>query len=59
MDDLAAMITSEHGKTLSDSIGEMQRGMEVVEFAIGAPQPFTCSEPTPPASRPLPPGGRP
>jgi len=38
IDDLAAVITSEHGKTLSDAKGEIQRGLEVVEFAVGAPQ---------------------
>jgi malonate-semialdehyde dehydrogenase (acetylating)/methylmalonate-semialdehyde dehydrogenase len=32
------VITAEHGKTLSDATGEIQRGLEVVEFAIGAPQ---------------------
>jgi malonate-semialdehyde dehydrogenase (acetylating)/methylmalonate-semialdehyde dehydrogenase len=37
IDDLAAVITSEHGKVLTDSVGEIQRGLEVVEFAIGAP----------------------
>lgn len=37
-DDLAKVITAEHGKTLSDARGEVQRGMEVVEFACGAPQ---------------------
>jgi malonate-semialdehyde dehydrogenase (acetylating)/methylmalonate-semialdehyde dehydrogenase len=36
--DLAKVITAEHGKTLSDARGEVQRGMEVVEFACGAPQ---------------------
>ncbi len=35
--DLAAVITSEHGKVLTDAVGEIQRGLEVVEFAIGAP----------------------
>ena len=35
---LAAIITSEHGKVLSDAKGEMQRGIEVVEFASGIPQ---------------------
>jgi malonate-semialdehyde dehydrogenase (acetylating)/methylmalonate-semialdehyde dehydrogenase len=35
---LAAIITSEHGKVASDAAGEMQRGMEVVEFATGIPQ---------------------
>ena len=37
IDDLAAVITAEHGKVLSDAKGEIQRGMEVVEFATGAP----------------------
>ncbi|HMK73694.1 MAG TPA: aldehyde dehydrogenase family protein, partial [Myxococcaceae bacterium] len=35
---LAALITSEHGKTLSDADGEVTRGLEVVEFACGIPQ---------------------
>jgi malonate-semialdehyde dehydrogenase (acetylating) / methylmalonate-semialdehyde dehydrogenase len=35
--ELAAVITSEHGKVLSDAVGEIQRGMEVVEFATAAP----------------------
>jgi malonate-semialdehyde dehydrogenase (acetylating) / methylmalonate-semialdehyde dehydrogenase len=37
-DDLAALITDEHGKVLSDAAGEVQRGLEVVEFACGIPQ---------------------
>ncbi|ACA15665.1 methylmalonate-semialdehyde dehydrogenase [Methylobacterium sp. 4-46] len=37
-DALAAVITAEHGKVLSDAKGEILRGMEVVEFATGAPQ---------------------
>src|SRR5437763_9517730 len=36
--ELAAVITSEHGKVLSDAAGEVQRGIEVVEFATGVPQ---------------------
>ena len=36
-DELAALITSEHGKTLDDARGEVQRGLEVVEFACGIP----------------------
>ncbi|RSM84225.1 methylmalonate-semialdehyde dehydrogenase (CoA acylating) [Kibdelosporangium aridum] len=36
-DELAALITSEHGKVLSDAAGEVQRGLEVVEFACGIP----------------------
>jgi malonate-semialdehyde dehydrogenase (acetylating) / methylmalonate-semialdehyde dehydrogenase len=38
IDELARVITSEHGKVLSDAKGEIQRGMEVVEFATAAPQ---------------------
>jgi malonate-semialdehyde dehydrogenase (acetylating) / methylmalonate-semialdehyde dehydrogenase len=34
---LAGLITREHGKTLPDAKGEMQRGLEVVEFACGVP----------------------
>ncbi len=34
---LAAVITSEHGKVLSDAEGEIQRGIEVIEFACGIP----------------------
>src|SRR5579871_3339833 len=36
--ELATVISAEHGKVVSDAIGEVQRGMEVVEFATGAPQ---------------------
>nr|WP_312509490.1 CoA-acylating methylmalonate-semialdehyde dehydrogenase [Pseudomonas luteola] len=35
--ELAQLITSEHGKVLSDAMGEVTRGIEVVEFACGAP----------------------
>ena len=35
--DIAAIITSEHGKVLSDAKGEVTRGIEVVEFACGIP----------------------
>ena len=37
-DELAALITSEHGKVFSDAQGEVTRGAEVVEFACGIPQ---------------------
>jgi malonate-semialdehyde dehydrogenase (acetylating)/methylmalonate-semialdehyde dehydrogenase len=37
-DDFAAMVTLEHGKTFSDAQGEVARGIEVVEFAVGIPQ---------------------
>jgi len=36
-EELAAIITSEHGKVLSDALGEVARGQEVVEFACGMP----------------------
>jgi malonate-semialdehyde dehydrogenase (acetylating)/methylmalonate-semialdehyde dehydrogenase len=36
--ELAAIITSEHGKVLADALGEVTRGLEVVEFACGMPQ---------------------
>jgi malonate-semialdehyde dehydrogenase (acetylating)/methylmalonate-semialdehyde dehydrogenase len=36
-DELAAIITAEHGKVLSDALGEVTRGLEVVEFACGIP----------------------
>ncbi len=35
--ELAALITAEHGKVLSDAEGEVSRGLEVVEFACGIP----------------------
>lgn len=34
-EEIAALITSEHGKVLSDALGEVTRGLEVVEFACG------------------------
>ncbi|MGY4721223.1 CoA-acylating methylmalonate-semialdehyde dehydrogenase [Naumannella cuiyingiana] len=37
MDDLAAMLSAEHGKTIPDAKGDIQRGLEVIEFAIGIP----------------------
>jgi malonate-semialdehyde dehydrogenase (acetylating)/methylmalonate-semialdehyde dehydrogenase len=37
-DELAAAISREHGKTLSDAKGEIIRGLEVVEFACGIPE---------------------
>jgi malonate-semialdehyde dehydrogenase (acetylating)/methylmalonate-semialdehyde dehydrogenase len=36
-EEVAAIITEEHGKVLSDALGEVTRGMEVVEFACGIP----------------------
>ena len=37
-DDFAAMLTREHGKTFADAKGEVARGIEMVEFAVGIPQ---------------------
>src|SRR4051794_8838184 len=37
-DELAAIVTAEHGKVLSDAVGEIARGLENVEFATGVPQ---------------------
>lgn len=37
MDKLAERLSSEHGKTLPDAKGDVQRGLEVAEFCIGAP----------------------
>src|SRR5580698_8421099 len=36
-DDLARLLSSEHGKTFADAKGDVQRGLEVVEFACGIP----------------------
>ena len=36
-EELAAAITREHGKVLSDALGEVTRGLEVIEFACGIP----------------------
>ncbi|MEV4704382.1 CoA-acylating methylmalonate-semialdehyde dehydrogenase [Actinoplanes sp. NPDC049316] len=36
--ELAEIVSDEHGKVLSDAAGEVQRGLEVVEFACGVPQ---------------------
>ena len=37
-DELAGLLTSEHGKVRDDALGEVTRGLEVVEFTCGAPQ---------------------
>ncbi|MCP1200224.1 CoA-acylating methylmalonate-semialdehyde dehydrogenase [Notoacmeibacter sp. MSK16QG-6] len=37
LDDLATAISAEHGKTFDDAKGEVIRGLEVVEFAVGIP----------------------
>ena len=37
-DDLARLLTAEHGKVLSDAHGEVQRGIEVIEYVCGIPE---------------------
>jgi malonate-semialdehyde dehydrogenase (acetylating) / methylmalonate-semialdehyde dehydrogenase len=37
MDDLALLLASEHGKVIADAKGDVQRGLEVIEFACGIP----------------------
>jgi malonate-semialdehyde dehydrogenase (acetylating)/methylmalonate-semialdehyde dehydrogenase len=37
MDELAELVSSQHGKVIADSKGEIQRGLEVIEFACGVP----------------------
>ncbi|MCZ6577153.1 MAG: CoA-acylating methylmalonate-semialdehyde dehydrogenase [Gammaproteobacteria bacterium] len=38
LDELAALLSAEHGKTLADAKGSVTRGVEIVEFACGIPQ---------------------
>src|SRR6202000_2740530 len=38
IDEVAALLTSEHGKVFSDAKGEATRGLEAIEFATGIPQ---------------------
>ncbi|MDT5328900.1 MAG: malonate-semialdehyde dehydrogenase (acetylating) / methylmalonate-semialdehyde dehydrogenase, partial [Mycobacterium sp.] len=37
VDELAELLSVEHGKTVADSKGDIQRGIEVIEFAVGIP----------------------
>ena len=37
MNELAELLSSEHGKVVADSKGDIQRGLEVIEFACGIP----------------------
>ena len=37
MDELAELLASEHGKVIADAKGDIQRGLEVIEFACGIP----------------------
>jgi malonate-semialdehyde dehydrogenase (acetylating)/methylmalonate-semialdehyde dehydrogenase len=41
MDELAHMLSAEHGKVIADSKGDIQRGLEVIEFCCGHP---ACAE---------------
>ena len=36
--EISRLITDEHGKVLADSLGELQRGIEVIEYACGVPE---------------------
>ena len=36
-DEIAELLSREHGKTIPDSLGDIQRGIEVIEFAVGIP----------------------
>ena len=38
MQSLAELLSSEHGKTVPDAMGDVQRGLEVIEYACGIPQ---------------------
>src|ERR1700741_4966788 len=38
MDELAQLLSSEHGKVIADAKGDIQRGLEVIEFTCGIPQ---------------------
>jgi malonate-semialdehyde dehydrogenase (acetylating)/methylmalonate-semialdehyde dehydrogenase len=38
MDDLAKLLSAEHGKVVADARGDVQRGLEVIEYACGIPQ---------------------
>lgn len=48
-DALARLLSSEHGKTVADAHGDIQRGLEVVEFAAGIPHLLKGSSATTPA----------
>ena len=39
--EIASLVTAEHGKVLSDAMGEVARGLENIEFACGSPQLIT------------------
>ena len=46
--EIASLVTAEHGKVLSDAMGELARGLENIEFACGVP---TCSRAATPSRR--------
>src|SRR5919206_403654 len=37
-EDIAKLLTAEHGKVLSDALGEVARGLEVIEYCCGMPE---------------------
>ena len=43
MDALAQLLSSEHGKVIADSKGDIQRGLEVIEFACGIEQAYSIT----------------
>ncbi len=49
IDELAELLSREHGKTLADAQGDIQRGIEVIEFCIGIPTCSRASTPKAPA----------
>ncbi len=51
MDELARLLSSEHGKVVADSKGDIQRGLEVIEFACGIPHLMKACIPRAPAPR--------
>lgn len=48
-EELAELLSLEHGKTIPDAKGDIQRGIEVIEFAIGIPHLLKGSTPRAPA----------
>ena len=52
MQDLAEMLSSEHGKVVADSKGDIQRGLEVIEFACGIPHALKGVSPSADDQRP-------
>ena len=60
-EEMAALITRDHGKTYPDALGEVLRGLETIEFACGLPEPARRDSTRlawRPTSTPRPCGGR-